>query len=451
MTEITASASTPPGQPRGRSIGIWAALVVAGLLLLLSSFAVWVNRVALNTDVFVETSSELLDNDAIRSAVATRAVDELFANVDVQAEIEQQLPSDYKSLSGPATAGLRQAAYQLVDRALERPQVQKLWALSLRTSHDTLVKILEDDTRVVSTTGGIVTLDLEPIVLEAADRIGIRSQIEGKLPDDVGRIEILQSDELDVAQDGFQILKTLAWILPLLTLVVFALAVWLARDRRRAVRNLGFVVLAVGLVGLVAVNVVGSYLVNSLTSATDVRTAASDAWEILTELLRGSFRTLAVVGILFVVAAWLAGVGRRAVAARRTLAPALRDRVWPYVGLGLVVLLLLLRSPVADFTRMLLLFLVVALGITWIELTRRQTLAEFPDASGAAYLADARGRLSGWWDEQRRARVSRATPAAAPQAEDLAAGLARLAELHASGELSDDEYAAAKSRLISGQ
>ena len=42
----------------------------------------------------IDTSSSLLDNDQIRSAVANRAVDELFANVDVQAELEAQLPAD---------------------------------------------------------------------------------------------------------------------------------------------------------------------------------------------------------------------------------------------------------------------------------------------------------------------------------------------------------------------
>ena len=47
--------------------------------------------------------SSLLDNDQIRSAVANRVVDELFANVDVQAEVENQLPTDYKGLSGAAT------------------------------------------------------------------------------------------------------------------------------------------------------------------------------------------------------------------------------------------------------------------------------------------------------------------------------------------------------------
>ena len=34
---------------RGRGIAVWVLLVVAGLLLLLTSFAVWVDRVALNT------------------------------------------------------------------------------------------------------------------------------------------------------------------------------------------------------------------------------------------------------------------------------------------------------------------------------------------------------------------------------------------------------------------
>ena len=116
--------SAPARRSRGRSIGFWGLIVVAGVLLLLSAFAVWVNRVALNTSVFADTSTTLLDNDQIRSAVATRAVDELFASVDVQAELEAQLPQDWKSLSGVAAAGARQASYQIVDRALEQPSFQ---------------------------------------------------------------------------------------------------------------------------------------------------------------------------------------------------------------------------------------------------------------------------------------------------------------------------------------
>src|SRR5262249_148127 len=76
-----------PRRGRIRSISYYVVLVVAGILLLLSTFAIWVNRVALNTTVFVDTSTSLTQNAQIRQAIATRAVDDLYASVDVQAEI----------------------------------------------------------------------------------------------------------------------------------------------------------------------------------------------------------------------------------------------------------------------------------------------------------------------------------------------------------------------------
>ena len=267
----------------------------------------WVDRVALNNEVFVDTSTELIQDDEIRTAIATRAVDELFLSVDVQAELEQQLPDDYQRLSGPATAALREGSYRLVERALKQPRLQRLWALTIDESHRTLIGVLEGGGDTVSTEEGAVTLDLELIVLEAADRIGLRDQIAGEIPEDVGRIEILRSDELEAAQDGLNVLETLAWVLPVLALAAFALAVWIAGDRRRAVRRVGITVAVVGLVGLAAVGVGGNYVVDSLVAETENRAAAGNAWDIFTELLRRSFWWFVAVGVLFLVAAWLAG------------------------------------------------------------------------------------------------------------------------------------------------
>jgi hypothetical protein len=442
---------TPAAAPRrrGRAIASWIVLVLASILLILASFAVWVDRVALNTEVFVDTSSELILDDEIRKAVATRAVDELFDNVDVEAELEAQLPADYKNLSGPAAAGLREASYTLVARALEQPRLQRLWTATLEESHQTLVAVLEGDGETVTTEGGVVTLDLERIVLEAADRIGIRDRVEDRLPEDVGRIEILRSDELDTAQDAFQIMNALAWILPILTLALLALVVWLAGDRRRAVRRIGISLVLVGVVGLVAVNVVGNYLVNELVAETDTQAAASNAWDILAQLLRDSYRTLIAVGALFLVAAWLAGPGPRAVGARRFLAPAVRNRIWAYAGLTVVGLILLVVGEVGDFVRFLMVLVLVALGAVWIEATRRRTLHEFPAASGSDALAEARTRLNEWWDTA-RGRMAEQRPASAAPGGDLSATLASLADLHARGELTDDEYSAAKARVLAG-
>lgn len=458
MTATETPISEPlAGKRRGRAIGAWVVLVLAGLLLLLSSFAIWVNRVALNTDVFVDTSSELLDDDAIRSAVATRAVDELYAEVDVSSLLEDRLPSDFQSLSGPAAAGLRQASYQIVDRALERPAMQKLWAISLEESHKTLVQVLEGGGDRVSTDEGVVTLDLRPIVLDTADRIGLRDEVARRLPADAGRIEVLRSDELDTAQNVFQLLKTLAWLLPILAIGMFALAVWLAGDRRRALRRIGITAVVVGVLGLVVIRLAGSYVVDELVADTETRTAAGNAWDILTEVLRGTFRSLVVIGVLFLVAAWLAGPGRRAFGTRRVLAPAVRERAWAYTGLGIVALILLLIGDVNDFTRLLFVVLLVGLGALWIERTREQTLQEFPDASATDFFGGARSRMSSWWGARRAERAAApaigdpAAAAAAPAAPDVAGRLAGLADLHARGALSDEEFASAKARVLAGE
>ncbi|HET7744106.1 MAG TPA: SHOCT domain-containing protein [Gaiellaceae bacterium] len=438
---------------RIRSISYYVVLVVAGILLLLSTFAIWINRVALNTSVFVNTNTSLIEDDRIRQAIATRAVDDLYSSVDVQAELQQQLPKNLKSLSGPASAALRQAAYTVVDRALQQPAVQALFAASLREAHQTLVQVLKGGGPNVSTENGVVTLNLRQIILDAADRIGIGKQIADKVPADAGRIVILRSDQLSVAQNGFQLLKTLAWVLPILTLLAFGGALWLAgADRRRkAVRGIGVTILVVGALGLIAAHLTGNYVVNSLVQDRDTRKAAGDAWNILTVLMRASFKWFLVIGILFVIAAWLAGPGRRAMESRSWLAPALRDRVWPYVGLAVVAVILLLTGNVSDTTRYLFDLLFLALIAVWIEVTRSQTLREFPDAGAPALIGQARSSVSGWFEarRQRSAQTTAAAAAAAPAA-DVSSRLAQLAALHSSGELTDEEYAAAKAQILSG-
>ena len=451
MTE-TASVAAVEAPSRARSIGVYALVAVAGILLFLTTFAVWVDRVALNTAVFADTSSELIEDDAIRRAVATRAVDELFESVDVEAELKGPLPEDVESLAGPTSAALQQVAPGIVERALQQPRLQRLWRRSVEASHATLVEVLEERSGTVSTEEGTVTLDLGDIVREAADRIGVSDAVEERIDDDAGRIELLQSDDLDTAQDAFQLLNALAWLLPLLTIGAFALALWLAGVRRRpTVRAIGVAILVSGLVGLVAVRVSGWYLVGELTADSESQEAGGKSWAILTELLRGSFRLQIVLGLLFLLAAWVAGAGPRAVGIRRGLAPYLRQRRYAYGVLGVVALVVLLTGQVGDFARLVGEFVVIGLLAGWIEWLRRQTLREFPDAAARPpAFDDARARLSEWYRGRQTAVAGRGSGSGSGRRVDLATGLKELADLHASGELTDAEYAAAKARIIAG-
>ena len=68
---------------RPRRVIVAVLLSLAFVTGLIGMFAVWVNRQALNTDNWTQTSSEMLADPVIRDQVAIFLVDELYSNVDV--------------------------------------------------------------------------------------------------------------------------------------------------------------------------------------------------------------------------------------------------------------------------------------------------------------------------------------------------------------------------------
>ena len=103
-------------------------LVVLGVLLAaLSLLAGYVRFQALDTPTVKKTAGKLIADDQIRDQVATSLVDQLYANVDVPAELAKRLPPDQKGLAGPLSAALREFSNRAAQRLLERPEVQALW------------------------------------------------------------------------------------------------------------------------------------------------------------------------------------------------------------------------------------------------------------------------------------------------------------------------------------
>src|SRR3954453_6802605 len=100
-------ASPDPAETRHR-ITVRILFVLATLLAFLAIFTSWVDRQALDTNEWVDTSGKLLEDKAISDAVATYSVDELYANVDVSSLIKQRLPQPLKPYSAPVSAGVRQ-------------------------------------------------------------------------------------------------------------------------------------------------------------------------------------------------------------------------------------------------------------------------------------------------------------------------------------------------------
>jgi hypothetical protein len=367
-----------------------ALLVIATLLAFLAIFSIWVNRQALNTDNWVDTSDKLLQNDEVKTQLSNYLADELFANVDVQAELEKTFPPRLAPLAGPAAGALHQLAPQVAERALETSQAESAWSAANRAAHETLLKILNDEGSAVSTSGGEVTLDLKALLSESSGQLGLAGKLASKIPPDAGQLTILKSEQLSTAQDISKLVRKLPIVLTLLALLLYGLAIYLAGPRRReALRSVGFGFVVAGVLSLLLRGVAGHTVVDALAGNEAVKPAAEAVWSIGTSLLVTVAVSAITFGILLAIAAWLAGPTRPASTLRREAAPYLRDSPGTtYAVVGLAFLALVLWAPVVAFQKPIGFVLLAVLMVLGTEALRRQTAVEFPEADFRTRTAD---------------------------------------------------------------
>jgi hypothetical protein len=363
--------------PRTRGIVVWALFALATLVVLVGSLTVWVDRQALDTDAWVDVSTELLEDDDVRAALSVYIVDQLYTELDPAATLEERLPENLQGLAAPLAGALRDPAVRAVDEFLQRPRVQELWERVNRAAHEALLRLLEDETRIGSTAGGAVTLDLRAFVVQVGEELGFGEALDARLPPEAGQITLLESDQLEAAQRGVKLIKVLSWAIILVALALYAGAVWLAGRRRELLRAVGAALFLVGIALLVLRRYMGSYIVDALAAGESVRDAVGSTWVIGTSLLAQVAWALILYGLVILAGTWLAGPYAPARRARGAIAPTLRDRpVVAWSVLGAAFLLLLLWAPVPALRNWLGILLLAGLIALGFEAFRRGAVDE---------------------------------------------------------------------------
>ncbi len=381
-----AAGEAPDGTPR-ETPHRWlvrSLIGVAAVLGVVAIFAVWANRQLLDTGYWTDTSTKLVASPPIRDALSGYLTDQLYANVDVAGELRGELPEELKPLAAPAAGALRSLVEKGVSFALEQPRVQALWRTANEIAHAQFVKLIENRGTVVRTPGGgNVVIDLRPLLGEVAKRVGAPTSVVEKIPPNVAELRVIRSNNLKTAQNAVNALRGLAVVLPLLVYLLFGLAVYLARGRRRqTLMAVGLAFIASSLVVFIVRSLAGHAVVNSLASTDSIKPAAEAAWSIGTSVLIDIAWAVVYFGIALILAGLLAGPTQIAVTIRRTLAPYLNER--PDITYGVVVFLLLLLfvwGPIAATRTFTGLLIITALVLIGTQALRRQTIREFPEAT----------------------------------------------------------------------
>jgi hypothetical protein len=411
------AAESAPVKPlsRGRRIVVWVLVVLATVLALVSILTTWVNRQMLDNTAWNKATTQVVQDPQVQSAIASYTINQIYDNINVGQALSERLPGRLKQLGPPLAGALEQPAQQAVARLLTRPRVQQLFINASSIAHQKLVAVLENKTCCgISTGNGEVTLNIHQMVVQVGTELGIPADALARLPNTAGNITLMKSDQLSAAQTGVRAIRVLsAWLL-VGVLVLYGVAIWLARGARRAtLRNSGIGLALVGLLVLVIRTLLGNYLTSSLASP-GYEPATHRLFLIGTSILGQIGEAALLYGIVATLGAVFAGPTAPAVWLRERLAPVLNERqgiVWGSVAF--IYLLLILwggTHALRTWWGILLLGGLIAAGVFAL---RRQTLTEFP--SGAQPAVAGAG--------------------SAPTDE-----LSKLHELHEAGTIDDQEF-----------
>jgi hypothetical protein len=304
-------------------------LIVVGCVLApVAGTSVWLHNQVSDTDRFVRTMSPLVGDPDVQAALTDRLTTTVFQYVDVQGLADDavlalgaqglppQLVDRLNGLTPTLTTAVTGFVRDKIAELVASPEFASAWDRALRAAHRQGVSLLSGDSEGIVVRGDTVYLDLAPFIDLAKQRLSAAGLTAVDLVPDVHpTVPLTEADTLVRAQSAYTALDTVSRVLPWITLLLFAVGVYLARNRFRALVGVGLglglamVVLAAGLL------VARSLLIGAVPASAAPATASG--FDILVAYLRLGLRTLLVLGLVLALAGFLAGRSETAVRIRR--------------------------------------------------------------------------------------------------------------------------------------
>jgi hypothetical protein len=256
----------------------------------------------------------------VQEAVATKVSVAVANELDIAKRAKAALPPKAEFLAGPIATGATQLVYTATLKIVQSSQFETLWEQANKRAHDQLVGALTGrDSKHLKNDNGKVVLQLGPLAVKVAQQL---SRIGIGLPSDVNvsrmnvRFVLIDSADLKSVQTYTKILDKLAWVLPILAILLYGIAIAVAPKKRVAVARTGIGITVAMLVAVIGYGLVRTLYLDSLPGP-GKHEAGAVIYDTVTRYVQRGFRVLLVVGVLVWLIAWLAGPSRPATAVRR--------------------------------------------------------------------------------------------------------------------------------------
>jgi len=305
-------------------------LIAVGCILApVSVLAVWTANQVSDTNRYVQNVAPLIHEPAVQSALTDKITNEINAQIHVQA-LANQAGATLKSKGLPRVGTLLQTfsgslagavggfIHTQVGKIVASPQVATLWVQVNRTVHAELVKALSGQGNgAITISNGQVVLNLGPFIDVVKKDLAARGfTIVNSIPAVNPTFALFSAKELVKAQSGYRALNDLKIVLPILSLLLLAAGIYIARSHRRALIGAGLGLAAsMALLGVVLAIARSIYL-NSVPNSVLPSNAAAVLYDTLIRFIKDGLRTLLVVGLIVAIAAFFTGPSVTAVRTR---------------------------------------------------------------------------------------------------------------------------------------
>jgi hypothetical protein len=263
-TSAEAAAARPS---RGRSIAAGVVGLIAVLAILVASVVGTIHAVVLSPDTLSSVVAPVGANPQVQAVVADKAATKIVTGLDVEGRAQKILPGPLGPLMAPSVARtVHDRLASAIEDAMASPAFAGVWDRTVRASATVAVNTLRGDSTAITTTDGVIYLNMLPAIGGTLDALKAQGLIDASvalpdlsdpstpaqqviarlgsalgvsLPPDFGQVALAQTSALATAQGAVAAFDAATLILILAAILLTIVAVALAANRRAMVIKIG--------------------------------------------------------------------------------------------------------------------------------------------------------------------------------------------------------------------
>jgi hypothetical protein len=307
-------------------------IILGAVLSIPAAVAVWGEREIKDEDQFVQNVLDVANDEDVQVLLAQRLTDRILERTNLRqriseglTEVQERAGSDRGAAIPLLAAPLTRLAGETINRLclqfMQSDAFDEILETAARTAHQAVLAVVNNDRQLIEQNDRQIALNLRPVVVQIIEALAGERAEEAltriDIPEDAGMIVISSEVDYPWLWRLARRIDDLVLITPALMVVAFALAILLAKSRRRALISAGAALAIVAGLTLLALGGPAKELATTWPPREEGEQAMKQVYDILLDDFRRQEAFVVIFGLGLVVVGSAAG-DRRVVEAVRS-------------------------------------------------------------------------------------------------------------------------------------